>query len=167
MYDREVEVPRLLAGVPEHPACAGRVRELAEALSQHYGARFDRQMMALYRDGRDSVAWHGDKLGAMRSNALVGVLSLGGRRRFALRPAGGGRSRVWSVGEGDLVVMGGTCQATWEHCVPKVREAAPRIALMFRHSVPLCAGKPSDVGHSGRLGYAAGGGENGASRRRS
>jgi len=37
-----------------------------------------------------------------------------------------------SLGDGDLLVMGGSCQRTWQHSVPKVRQAAPRIAIMFR-----------------------------------
>ena len=140
MYDRMVDVPRLVASLPEdgdgHPLLA----RAAAALSARYGARLDRTSLALYRDGRDSVAFHGDRLGAMRSNALVAILSLGGPRRFLLRPVGGGPSVVHQLGWGDLLVMGGTCQETWEHAVPKARVADPRISVMFRHASPLEGG---------------------------
>lgn len=37
-----------------------------------------------------------------------------------------------TLGWGDLMIMGGTCQRTWEHAVPKVSRANPRMAIMFR-----------------------------------
>ena len=86
-----------------------------------------------YRDGNDSVAFHGDRVARERPRALVATISLGHSRRFLIRPKLGGQSRSFSLGHGDLVVMGGSCQRTWEHGVPKVSSAGPRIALMFRH----------------------------------
>jgi alkylated DNA repair dioxygenase AlkB len=59
---------------------------------------------------------------------------VGGQRRFLLRPYGGGHSIALNLGWGDLLVMGGTCQRTWQHCLPKVAHAEPRIAIMFRPS---------------------------------
>jgi len=99
--------------------------------------------MAMYRDGRDSVAWHGDRIARKMNTALVATVSLGEPRKFLLRPYGGGGSIALTLGWGDLLVMGGTCQRTWQHSVPKTSHAGPRIALMFRpiwelpdHSVP-------------------------------
>lgn len=57
---------------------------------------------------------------------------VGAPRKFLLRRAGGGPSRSLTLGWGDLLVMGGTCQRTYQHAIPKVARAAPRIALMFR-----------------------------------
>jgi alkylated DNA repair dioxygenase AlkB len=132
MYEREVDVPRLYASFPDdgpaHPLLL-RVREL---LAERYRATIDRIGIAHYRDGRDSVAWHRDHMPRDRPT-LVATLSLGTPRRFLLRPFGGGSSRVFSLGAGDLFVMGGMCQANWEHCVPKRRLAAPRMSCMFRH----------------------------------
>ena len=66
----------------------------------------------------------------------VATLSLGGPRRFLMRPKGGGPSRSFRLGWGDLMVMGGAAQRTWEHCVPKPRGPAnPRISVMFRNFV--------------------------------
>ena len=53
-------------------------------------------------------------------------------RKLLLRPTEGGASISFALGRGDLVVMGGTCQRTWRHGIPKVADAGPRIALMFR-----------------------------------
>jgi alkylated DNA repair dioxygenase AlkB len=91
--------------------------------------------MCLYRDGRDSVAWHGDSIGHQAStpSTLVAIVSLGARRRFLLRPSSGGGSRRFDLGEGDLLVMGGTCQRTWQHAVTKSnRPVGPRISVQFR-----------------------------------
>jgi alkylated DNA repair dioxygenase AlkB len=132
MYDRMVDVPRLFATLPDdgpgHPILAG----LADALSASYGRSLRRTSLAAYRDGRDSVAFHGDRLGIHRADAIVAIVSLGEPRRFLLRPAGGGASRAFDLGWGDLLVMGGTCQLTWEHAVPKVAHAGLRISVQFR-----------------------------------
>ena len=101
-------------------------------LGRHYGRRLPSVTANLYRDGNDSVAWHGDRIGRRHADTVVAILSLGANRRFLLRPDGGGPSVSYDLASGDLLVMGGTCQKTWEHCVPKRAHAGPRISLMFR-----------------------------------
>jgi alkylated DNA repair dioxygenase AlkB len=138
MYDRVVDVPRLVhtyaVGDPlPHPT----LEEARSALSAHYlpelGEPFVTAGCCYYRDGRDSVAWHGDTIGRGRSqDTLVAIVSLGDPRRLALRPRGGGQSLSFQLGHGDLLVMGGSCQRTWEHAVPKVAHAGPRISVQFR-----------------------------------
>ncbi|AJE85344.1 putative alkylated DNA repair protein [Streptomyces albus] len=153
MYERTVDVPRLLcfygAGEPlPHPA----LTEAREALSAHYlaelGEPFVTAGLCLYRDGRDSVAWHGDRSGnprrgsrgpdpegrGAREDTLVALLSLGEPRDLLLRPRGGGRTALRRpLGHGDLLIMGGSCQRTWEHAVPKAGGArGPRISIQFR-----------------------------------
>ncbi len=132
MYDREVDVPRLTAWFEPGTAPA-LLREMSSALSKRYGARLDRVSTAWYRDGRDSVAWHRDKVMRDLSSSIVAIVSLGQPRRFLVRPFGGGASRAWTVGGGDLLVMGGSIQSLYEHCVPKARDGGPRISIMFRH----------------------------------
>jgi alkylated DNA repair dioxygenase AlkB len=131
MYDRRVDVPRLVA-VLEEGARPPVVEAMRLALERRYATTFPRVSVALYRDGRDSVAWHGDYVARNLPEALVATVSLGAPRTFLVRPTGGGPSRGWKLGCGDLVVMGGTCQRTHQHAVPKVAQAEPRIALMFR-----------------------------------
>jgi alkylated DNA repair dioxygenase AlkB len=132
MYDREVLTPRLLAR-PD-PSIHPVIPRLVEALTERYQVGLDQVSVGWYRDGNDSVAYHGDRVARERPVATVATVSLGSPRRFLIRPKGGGQARSFSLGHGDLVVMGGACQRTWEHAVPKVSSAAgPRMALMFRH----------------------------------
>ena len=139
MYERTVAEPRLtagwsteLGGLPE-PLAA-----LAEPLSARYTVDFDRIWVNLYRDGSDSVAWHGDRTRTVMSAPLVATVSLGARRRFVLRPTGSGRiAHELRPGHGDLVVMGGACQSEWEHAVPKqAGVVGPRMSVTIRHSRP-------------------------------
>jgi alkylated DNA repair dioxygenase AlkB len=132
MYGRDVDVPRLYAIVPDDGAGHPLLYEMQRTLSERYGQAFERISLSLYRDGRDSVAWHGDYVARNMSEALVATISVGAPRRFLLRPAGGGASRSLALGWGDLLVMGGSCQRTFRHSVPKVQKAAPRIAIMLR-----------------------------------
>lgn len=130
MYDRYVDEPRLHATTwhdrPRILAPMGR------CLSRHYGRHLPQVTANLYRDGDDSVAWHGDRIGRRHADTVVAIVSLGSPRRFLLRPDGGGSSISYDLRSGDLIVLGGTCQKTWEHCVPKRAHAGPRISVMFR-----------------------------------
>jgi len=144
MYDRTVDVPRLLRfygeGEPLPDPALGACRA---ALSAHYAAELGEPFvtagLCFYRDGRDSVAWHGDRIGrGSTQDTLVAIVSLGVPRPLLLRPAGSaGRDSSatlrYSLGHGDLLVMGGSCQRTWEHAVPKsARPTGPRISIQFR-----------------------------------
>lgn len=132
----EVARPRLVATARQDrlPARLDVLAEMSEALSERYGVRLDRITCNLYRDGRDSVAWHGDRIARGLPQATVAIVSLGEPRPFRLRPREGGSSMSWPAGRGDLLVMGGSCQRTCEHSIPKVAAAGPRIAVMFRHA---------------------------------
>jgi alkylated DNA repair dioxygenase AlkB len=166
MYDRVVAVPRLLCFYGEDAPLPHPVLTAArEALSAYYGPElgepFRTAGLCLYRDGRDSVAWHGDTIGRGRTeDTMVAIVSLGTPRPLLLRPrgkgagpggtggesppcageggmgrwaGGGGTSLRFDVGHGDLLVMGGSCQRTWEHAVPKTSQAVgPRISVQFR-----------------------------------
>jgi alkylated DNA repair dioxygenase AlkB len=136
MYERVVDVPRLIAAVPDDGRGHPILQDMAAALSLHYDRPLPSISLAAYRDGRDSVAFHGDRLGIRRADAIVAIVSLGFARRFLVRRAGGGPSRAFNLGGGDLLVMGGTCQLTWEHAVPKVAHADLRISVQFRSGVP-------------------------------
>ncbi|MFF2133650.1 alpha-ketoglutarate-dependent dioxygenase AlkB [Streptomyces olivochromogenes] len=139
MYEHVVDVPRLLAyyragdALP-HPILG----EARQALSAHYarelGEPFTTAGLCYYRDGRDSVAWHGDRIGrGAREDTMVAILSVGAPRDLLLRPRRGGETVRRPLGHGDLIVMGGSCQRTWEHAIPKTaRAAGPRISVQFR-----------------------------------
>jgi alkylated DNA repair dioxygenase AlkB len=139
MYDRVVDVPRLLRFYDESQALPDPVLDDArDALSSHYqnelSEPFRTAGLCYYRDGRDSVAWHGDTFGrGATHDTMVAIVSVGAPRALLLRPRGGGESLRYQVGHGDLLVMGGSCQRTWEHAVPKTRRpAGPRISIQFR-----------------------------------
>lgn len=139
MWDKVVDVPRLLCSYGVGVELPDPLLELArERLCDHYGAelgeRFATAGLCYYRDGNDSVAWHGDRIGRGRSsNTMVAILSLGAARRLSLRPRAGGEARGFSLGHGDLIVMGGSCQRTWDHAILKTaRPVGPRISIQFR-----------------------------------
>ena len=149
MYDRTVDVPRLLCFYGEDAALPDPALDACrDALNAHYAAELGEEFvtagLCFYRDGRDSVAWHGDRIGrGAAQDTMVAIVSLGEARPFLLRPASpppsarpaderGGTLR-YSFGHGDLIVMGGSCQRTWEHAIPKSsRPAGPRISVQFR-----------------------------------
>jgi len=139
MYDREVDVPRLLcwysgAAPLPHPV----LTTARTALNDHYrpepGEMLVTAGLCLYRNGSDSVAWHGDTIGrGAHTDTMVAILSVGSARYLLLRPRAGGSTLKFSLGHGDLVVMGGSCQRTWEHAIPKTaRPTGPRVSVQFR-----------------------------------
>jgi alkylated DNA repair dioxygenase AlkB len=130
MWHNVVDEPRLSTMSWAHPP--DPIPAMAAAISERYDLDLTAVSANWYRDGRDSVAWHGDTAGRYRSHTIVAIASLGSERRFHLRPKGGGRSIRLTPGHGDLLVLGGTCQRTWDHAVPKMASAGPRISLMFR-----------------------------------
>jgi alkylated DNA repair dioxygenase AlkB len=140
MYDRMVDVPRLLCFYDEdeplpHPALDAAKRALDARYATELGEPFRTAGLCLYRDGRDSVAWHGDTIGrGSTEDTMVAIVSVGSPRALLLRPRGGGGQTLrYELGHGDLIVMGGSCQRTWEHAVPKTaRPTGPRISIQFR-----------------------------------
>ena len=141
MYDREVDVPRLLSFYDENDQLPDPILEQARtALSTYYadqlGEPFRTAGLCYYRDGRDSVAWHGDTIGrGSTEDTMVAIISVGTPRRLLLRPRGGRAALRRLLGHGDLLVMGGSCQRTWEHAIPKTaKPLGPRISIQFRPS---------------------------------
>ena len=149
MYDRTVDVPRLLCFYGENaPLPDPAIDACRAALNGYYAAELGEPFvtagLCFYRDERDSVAWHGDTIGrGSTEDTMVAILSLGEARPLLLRPrAGNGQGAGadqeagplrYNLGHGDLIVMGGSCQRTWEHAVPKsARPAGPRISIQFR-----------------------------------
>lgn len=141
MWDQEVKTPRLLRFYGEGEVLPDPILTQArEDLSAYYrpelGEPFRTAGMCLYRDGRDSVAWHGDRFGrGNTADTMVAIVSVGAPRALLLRPRGGaaGQTIRQVIGHGDLLVMGGSCQRTWEHAVPKTaKPVGPRISIQFR-----------------------------------
>ncbi|MFF2652073.1 alpha-ketoglutarate-dependent dioxygenase AlkB family protein [Streptomyces sp. NPDC058045] len=139
MYEHTVDVPRLLCFYQAcdplpHPVLDTARAELSRRYRTELGEPFTTAGLCYYRDGQDSVAWHGDTIGrGSREDTMVAILSVGAPRDLLLRPRGGGPSLRRPLGHGDLIVMGGSCQRTWEHAIPKsTRATGPRISIQFR-----------------------------------
>ncbi|MDQ6782970.1 MAG: alpha-ketoglutarate-dependent dioxygenase AlkB [Actinomycetota bacterium] len=134
MYDRTVDEPRLThwyqagADLPD-PALV----EFRAQMARRHRVRFSALGLNYYRDGHDSVAFHADRELRHLEDTVVAILTVGAPRPFLLRPYGGGRSIDLRPGPGDVLVMGGACQARCEHAVPKVASGAgPRISASIR-----------------------------------
>lgn len=144
-YDHHVDERRLGSGwrrgqpLP-HPVLAGATR----ALQTRYGVSFEGFSMILYRDGSDGQGFHRDTDMRYLDDTLIAVLSLGARRPWLMRPhrakhslaVAGGATHDFAPGPGDLLVMGGRCQADWQHSVAYLGRAkvGPRVSLQWRHA---------------------------------
>lgn len=140
MYEHRVAEPRLTAGwrlESGRPLEPSILEQMRVALSTRYGVNFDSVGFNLYRDGRDSVAWHRDRIRKEIERPIVPLVSLGEPRKLMFRRRGGGPSRAFPIGHGDLLVTGGSTQRTWEHAVLKVARAGARMSLAFRHGADL------------------------------
>jgi alkylated DNA repair dioxygenase AlkB len=144
-YEKWVDEPRLGAyrrvGDPHaHPSLVDAQREL----QAHYRVPFGGFALAYYRDGRDSVAFHRDREMRWLDDTVIGVLSLGATRPWSLRPRANryaheapnrGATHDVRPASGDLLVLGGRCQADWEHAVPKVAGlGAGRVSVQWRYT---------------------------------
>jgi len=135
MWDRMVDDPRLSRWLSRRdPSPHPVLGDARDTLERRYGVVLSGPALNYYRNGRDSVAPHGDRELRALDDTLVAILTLGARRPFLVRPAGGGRSIDLAPGSGDLLVMGGATQLGWEHAVPKVARCGPRISVSWRWS---------------------------------
>jgi alkylated DNA repair dioxygenase AlkB len=137
IYDRMVDEPRLTAWYGralDDDAIPRVVPAMADAISRRYDRTFDAVGAALYRNGSDSVAWHADRIPPEIAEPVVAIVSLGSPRTLRLRAQQHRETRAFTLFPGDLFVMGGTTPRTWQHSVPKVKRAGPRLSLQFRHS---------------------------------
>jgi alkylated DNA repair dioxygenase AlkB len=134
MYDRIVDVPRLLSQhrVDDLPGELPLAEKLAR-VRERVPAPFNAIGMNLYRDGRDSVAMHGDKLHQLREGHPIALVSLGAPRRMLIRANADHGDRIAiDLMPGSLLAMSHAMQSTHEHGIPKTRHAGPRISVVFR-----------------------------------
>ncbi|PJJ61559.1 alpha-ketoglutarate-dependent dioxygenase AlkB [Compostimonas suwonensis] len=145
MYDRVVDIPRLVSWFGPGSVFPDPVLVSARtALNDHYGRPpgqvFETAGLCFYRTGDDSVAWHGDRVGrTIDRDTMVAIVSVGAERVLSVRPKSGvhstgpGETLRFPLGHGDLIVMGGSCQRTYEHAILKTKSATgPRISVQFR-----------------------------------
>ncbi|KXU85827.1 hypothetical protein CR51_39085 [Caballeronia megalochromosomata] len=146
MFEQVFREPRLTGEYRDVREAPEKVLlHACEALSEHYGVRYDGLWMNFYRDGQDSTSWHRDTISHHRSETIVPVLTLGATRRFLIKPRAGGKSIVFRPASGDLIVMGGRAQTDWVHSVPKESNVGERrISINFQSSAQA-SGKPLGV----------------------
>lgn len=137
MYDREVEVPRLIGHFRLDPPPAATPRAILDAahlVSDRLEVPFNAVGLNLYRDGRDSVAPHNDHLNEILKGFPIALLSLGAARRMTIRAKVSPRRTVHVTLEaGSLLVMDYATQLHYTHGVPKtVETVGERISLAFR-----------------------------------
>jgi alkylated DNA repair dioxygenase AlkB len=133
MYERMVDDPRLSRWYKRDEQFPhDSLVSIEQALQRRYHVRFGAVGLNYYRDGNDSVAFHRDRELRHLDDTLIAIVTLGARRPFLIRPKGGGASIDVAPASGDLLVMGGACQARWEHGVPKVARAGPRVSATWR-----------------------------------
>jgi alkylated DNA repair dioxygenase AlkB len=141
MYDREVEVPRLLGGFrldPPAPSTPRAILDGARLVRDRLNAPFNSVGLNLYRDGRDSVAPHNDHLYDIRTGFPIALLSLGATRRMTIRAKEPPRRMIHvDLEPGSLLVMDYTTQLHYTHAVPKTEApVGERISLAFRVKPP-------------------------------
>jgi alkylated DNA repair dioxygenase AlkB len=140
MYDREVEVPRLLGSFrldPPSPATPAAILDARQRVVDHLGVPFTAVGLNLYRDGRDSVAPHNDHLDEIQPGFPIALVSLGAARRMTIREKKGGRATHVDLEPGSLFVMDCATQLHYTHGVPKTAAAVgERISLAFRVKRP-------------------------------
>ena len=135
MYDREVDVPRLLFHRRlDDPACPALLREILDTVQAKVPAPYTAAGLNLYRDGGDSVAMHGDKLHTLVRGHPIAIVSLGAPRRMNIRARSGSRQRyALDLAPGSLLAMSHASQVTHEHGIPKTtRPVGPRMSVVFR-----------------------------------
>lgn len=135
-YETYLVEPRLGAQVPSEQLPPA-LRQAHLHLESAYRVRLGAPVLLRYRDGRDSVAPHRDREMRWLTDTLIAIAVLGEPRPFVLRPLGLAHDDTrhdidLHPGRGDLLVMGGACQAAWLHSVPKVRHASERVSVTWR-----------------------------------
>jgi alkylated DNA repair dioxygenase AlkB len=137
MYDREVDVPRLVGHFrldPPQPATPPAITDAARRVVEYLNVPFNSVGLNLYRDRRDSVAPHNDHLNELRKGFPIALVSLGASRRMTIRAKAAPRRAVHvDLEPGSLLVMDYATQLHYTHGVPKTADAVgERISMAFR-----------------------------------
>jgi alkylated DNA repair dioxygenase AlkB len=134
MYDHTVDVPRLVARFLPGQPLPHDVVNVKALVERKLGVAFNGVSVQYYRDGNDSVAWHGDHTEDLIDRPVVALVSLGAVREMQIRSKNKPR-RNFSIDlePGSLLVMAGLAQIRWEHHIPKTaRPVTPRMSIALR-----------------------------------
>jgi alkylated DNA repair dioxygenase AlkB len=138
MYDRVVDVPRLVAHFRAGEPLPELVARMKTRVEERLGLSFGSVGFNRYRDGRDSVAMHHDHKDELEPRSPIALLSLGATRTMRLRTiATPRRTLAVALEPGSVLLMAGASQEYWEHGIPKTTEpVGERISVAFRRPAP-------------------------------
>lgn len=149
LFGKSVLIPRLNAWYGDHPYSysgttfsatpwPAELLDLKNRIENEFGLKLNSALANLYRDGNDGMGWHSDDEKTLGFAPQIASVSLGGSRRFLLRnKSDKTQKHELLLTDGSIVLMLGTCQRDWQHCVPKTRKSVkPRINLTFRYVQP-------------------------------
>ncbi len=118
-----------LAWTPE----LGALKCLVEELT---GTAFNSCLLNLYHNGDEGMAWHSDDEKSLGKDSTIASVSFGAEREFRLKHKRGEEKISVLLESGSLLVMKGSTQSHWLHCIPKSKKIkTPRINLTFRTMV--------------------------------
>lgn len=134
MYDRIVDVPRLMSSVsladPDRPPCIDAALAAVQSVAP---APYTRAGLNLYRDGRDSVALHNDRVHDLAPGQPIAIVSLGAPRDMLIKPKRGGSAQRICLEAGSVLVMSHASQFTHDHGIPKTAaRVGARVSVAFR-----------------------------------
>ncbi|MGI9508341.1 MAG: alpha-ketoglutarate-dependent dioxygenase AlkB family protein [Geminicoccaceae bacterium] len=144
LFGRRVALPRLTAWYGEHgyrysgvhhrpTPLTPTLADLKISVEAIANTGFNSVLLNLYRDGQDSMGWHSDDEAVLGPDPEIASLSLGAERRFHFKHRASGERISLDLGHGSCLIMRGSCQAFWQHRLPKTRRnIGPRINLTFR-----------------------------------
>ena len=123
-----------------------RLVDIRDRCATAVGEAFDSLLVNRYRNGQDAVGWHSDDEPELGPNPVIASLSLGATRRFRLRRRDGHHGPLaMDLEHGDLLVMSGSTQALWQHCLTRTAlPAGERVNLTFRRII--CPSHPEARG---------------------
>lgn len=147
-YGKDVNLPRLTAWygdsgryytysniVMEPLLWTSTLLHIKKRIEEIAQFSFNSVLLNLYRDGKDSIAWHSDDEPELGKDPVIASLSFGGERKFQFkhrfkRELG---KIEFNLTNGSLLIMKGETQQYWQHQVPKTsKPVMPRINLTFR-----------------------------------
>lgn len=123
------------SGVDHSPlAWSQTLLKIKEKVEQASGESFNSALCNLYRNGKDSVAWHSDDEPELGAQPVIASVSFGATRSFHLKHKTQTKLRhKMSLTSGSLLVMKGATQSHWLHQVPKEPKITePRVNITFR-----------------------------------
>lgn len=153
MFNKMIKIPRLQAWMSDKDIqgatlyqssnpipWSNEVLLIKNKLEKITNFKFDYVLINYYRDGKDSISYHGDSEAIGENKNVICGVTVGAQRKFVMRHVEwkkrGIEKKEFLLSNGSLIIMkGDNTQKFWQHSVPKTsRVMFPRFNLTFRHS---------------------------------